>query len=364
MIIDNTEQIKKLIAGCGKDEFYMLQILHRSKDGKTPYEPEDKKISMVMRADKDDEFPQCDPENHQKPFPDQGDVPQEGGYRHFLRHLASGRPVLAERPYLQLLRQAHLQLPDEFRKHAVRHFRGMENEEVRSLSRAHERGNSEVQHPGVRGGIFLHQIHSPGCHHCHFCHKSPCIRQFLLDFDDVLSKKCVLFVKMCFMRSPYKSLIVIILPLLFSITGCLGQLYEDAYRPEMVLEGRQMENLLKTVLAENGAERYKDFAMVVNQKELLPEPELSSSFKWPEIDFNRYSLVIGKYVTPDTGYGITRQYIIKSGSQTVLYIDLKRRNGIIYDMVIDNYFAFLYPKLPDGKLEVDVTRSNEVVIGL
>ena len=48
MIIDNTEQIKKLIAGCGKDEFYMLQILHRSKDGKTPYEPEDKKISQQI----------------------------------------------------------------------------------------------------------------------------------------------------------------------------------------------------------------------------------------------------------------------------------------------------------------------------
>ena len=46
MIIDNTEQIKKLIARCGKDEFYMLQILHRAKDGKTPYEPEGKKISQ------------------------------------------------------------------------------------------------------------------------------------------------------------------------------------------------------------------------------------------------------------------------------------------------------------------------------
>ena len=46
MISDNTEQIKKLIAGCGKDEFYMLQILHRAKDGKTPYEPEGKKISQ------------------------------------------------------------------------------------------------------------------------------------------------------------------------------------------------------------------------------------------------------------------------------------------------------------------------------
>lgn len=46
MIIDNTEQIKKLIANCGKDEFYMLQILHRSKDGKTKYEPAGKKISQ------------------------------------------------------------------------------------------------------------------------------------------------------------------------------------------------------------------------------------------------------------------------------------------------------------------------------
>lgn len=46
MIIDNTEQIKKLIANCGKDEFYMLQILHRGKDGKTKYEPTDRKISQ------------------------------------------------------------------------------------------------------------------------------------------------------------------------------------------------------------------------------------------------------------------------------------------------------------------------------
>lgn len=43
MIVDNTEQIKKLIAGCGEDEFYMMQILHRTKDGHTKYEPQDKK---------------------------------------------------------------------------------------------------------------------------------------------------------------------------------------------------------------------------------------------------------------------------------------------------------------------------------
>jgi len=48
MIIDNSEQIKKLIANCNKGEFYMLQILHRSKDGKTPYEPEGKTLSQQI----------------------------------------------------------------------------------------------------------------------------------------------------------------------------------------------------------------------------------------------------------------------------------------------------------------------------
>lgn len=43
MIVDNREHIKNLIAGCGQDEFYMLQILHRVKDGHTKYEPQDKK---------------------------------------------------------------------------------------------------------------------------------------------------------------------------------------------------------------------------------------------------------------------------------------------------------------------------------
>ena len=43
VIVDNSEQIKRLITGCGEDEFYMMQILHRVKDGHTKYEPQDKK---------------------------------------------------------------------------------------------------------------------------------------------------------------------------------------------------------------------------------------------------------------------------------------------------------------------------------
>lgn len=46
MTVDNTEQIKKLISGCAENEFYVVQILHRGKDGRTQFEPDDKKISV------------------------------------------------------------------------------------------------------------------------------------------------------------------------------------------------------------------------------------------------------------------------------------------------------------------------------
>lgn len=38
MVVDNKNQIKKLIEGCDDGEFYMLQIIHRTKDGQTKYE--------------------------------------------------------------------------------------------------------------------------------------------------------------------------------------------------------------------------------------------------------------------------------------------------------------------------------------
>lgn len=51
MVIDNFEIIKNLITGCGKDEFYMLQIIHRVKDGHTKYEPQDgKSTEQVIKT--------------------------------------------------------------------------------------------------------------------------------------------------------------------------------------------------------------------------------------------------------------------------------------------------------------------------
>lgn len=49
MIVDNTEQIKKLISGCNREagEFYTLHIFHRGKDGSNPYVSKDKPIGRT-----------------------------------------------------------------------------------------------------------------------------------------------------------------------------------------------------------------------------------------------------------------------------------------------------------------------------
>ena len=49
MIVDNTEQIKKLISGCDREagEFYTLHIFYRCKDGSSPYVSKDKPIGRT-----------------------------------------------------------------------------------------------------------------------------------------------------------------------------------------------------------------------------------------------------------------------------------------------------------------------------
>ena len=50
MIVNNIEQIKKLIAGCSKNEFYMLQIIHRSKDGENPFSNSNKSSQQIIKS--------------------------------------------------------------------------------------------------------------------------------------------------------------------------------------------------------------------------------------------------------------------------------------------------------------------------
>ena len=185
-----------------------------------------------------------------------------------------------------------------------------------------------------------------------------------------------------------KRALLLVIPLLISLTSCSDQLStneddgeiidpvytQDASRNEsanILVDVPGIEFLVKSVLIENGLiedytglfRYFPDLAMVINNKEMLKDVVVLSSmsgvedriYQWPEIDFEKYSLVIGQFYTTYYHVGnvndcITQQFIVKGSSKNILYFEIGNPGGLC--SCKNNYFATLYPKLPDGQIEV------------
>lgn len=181
-----------------------------------------------------------------------------------------------------------------------------------------------------------------------------------------------------------KRVLFFVVPLLVVISGCSDQfnLKEDKIEPVNIddnsgeypssgflnLSWADIQVLAKSVLADYGligdTKPFPDVAMIVNSKEKLKEVVIPSNitgvedlrYQWPEIDFEKFSLVIGHFnaaYTAYEGYSFAQQYIVKGSSKNVLYLQVDSLKFFLC-AVSNNYFATLYPKLPDGKLEVKI----------
>lgn len=165
-----------------------------------------------------------------------------------------------------------------------------------------------------------------------------------------------------------KRLLILFVPILIGLASCNGQLKEgtgEAIEPigvqdlsednsGKVLEAPGIELLVQQIMIDNGVGSGKDYAMVVNQKQQLKGVKWGDDiYQWPEIDLDRYSLVVGQFYTRNIGYGIARQYIVKGLFKNMLYLDIQNvQGGFVFCAPTDNFFAALYPKLPDGGLEI------------
>ena len=184
-----------------------------------------------------------------------------------------------------------------------------------------------------------------------------------------------------------KRLLLLIIPLLIGLVGCSDQLGTEEGKEETIepvdmqnmtgdnnlndildLSWEEIRVLAKSFLIENGyiedyytgSKYFDDLAIVVNSNEPLTDVLVPSSMsgvedrlcQWPEIDFEKYSLVIGQFYTTfyHLGNVFTQHYIVKSSSKYILYVEIGNLGGLAYSA--NNFFAALYPKLPDGELEV------------
>ncbi len=190
-----------------------------------------------------------------------------------------------------------------------------------------------------------------------------------------------------------KRLLILVILFFIGLTSCSDQLntkegYEETIEPVNMqdssgensttgvlnLSWEEIQILAKSFLIENGyiedyytgSKYFDDLAIVVNSNEPLTDVLVPSSMsgvedrlcQWPEIDFEKYSLVIGQFYTTfyHLGNVFTQHYIVKSSSKYILYVEIGNLGGLAYSA--NNFFAALYPKLPDGQLEVK--RLNSV----
>lgn len=94
--------------------------------------------------------------------------------------------------------------------------------------------------------------------------------------------------------------------------------------------------------------------LVINRKDDLQDvTNRGKTYSWPEINFNRYSLIVGRIGMPETTYYLAKQKIAKESDHLVFYYELGKISGVA--STISNrmcLFATLYHKLPDYPVEM------------
>lgn len=113
----------------------------------------------------------------------------------------------------------------------------------------------------------------------------------------------------------------------------------------------------------NQGEQYKSFfgesedsqCLVINQIEDLNLHFGDSSF--PEIDFNKYTLIVGQEIMPEGFYTILRQELYNNTDNLQLNIYVPQINGG-YAMIQHLFYWGLYPKLCSSDITVNIIKEQ------
>ena len=97
----------------------------------------------------------------------------------------------------------------------------------------------------------------------------------------------------------------------------------------------------------------KELFHVINSMEEL-QAVYSCEEKLPEIDFMRYSVVIGQKTMPNSYYSVSNQRIVELSEVLELNIIAKTLSEGVWPSFSMMYCWGIYPKLPNKKLNVNV----------
>ncbi len=112
-------------------------------------------------------------------------------------------------------------------------------------------------------------------------------------------------------------------------------------------------NTLWEIMTENNVDFNKDFAVVLNDSHYLQDVEEDGQIiKWPDIDFNKYSLVLGRCFLGSPQWYIKDQRAKAVFGKTKIYLHCVKSSGGFLGISQPVCIAAVYPKLPEGPAEI------------
>ncbi|MBQ9660766.1 MAG: hypothetical protein IJV37_05825 [Bacteroidales bacterium] len=124
--------------------------------------------------------------------------------------------------------------------------------------------------------------------------------------------------------------------------------------PDETFTGESFQALAQSFLT-GSAPVLEDYAVIVNDAQAFREAEEKTGYQLPAIDFEKYSLVIGKWLSPmfQVLY-LKSQRVVKEKGEVTLYLRIGDMKMLTTQPggQVPRYFGALYEKLPDGPVKV------------
>ena len=112
-------------------------------------------------------------------------------------------------------------------------------------------------------------------------------------------------------------------------------------------------NGFKCILFEDNEESQ---CLVINTTEELLNNYIGID-SFPDIDFNRYTLVVGQEIMPESYYTILRQELRPIGDEFILYIYVPELDGW-FCSVQHLFYWGIYPKMQSPKITVEIIKER------
>ena len=105
-----------------------------------------------------------------------------------------------------------------------------------------------------------------------------------------------------------------------------------------------------------GKEILKNLVYVINSQQELADVYIGEK-ALPEIDFDRYTLIIGQEIMPFLGFYVAKKELLANDNGLVLSLCAINEGEILPTAVQHLYFWDLYPKLSQRNISVIVTKD-------